>query len=146
MDKSNNEKTLIVAHPDDEILWFNPEEFDKIIIVFSNGYKEQERKNALAEHPLNVICWNLTESNYWRDKSKIEEYNKNYNEVLERVAKLKTGSITTHNAYGEYGHTDHILVHNAVMEGANCPVNGKDPKLFKKIKQVYERHGAWTWY
>ena len=29
-------KILVVAHPDDEILWFNPKRYDKIIIVFGD--------------------------------------------------------------------------------------------------------------
>jgi len=141
-------KVLIVAHPDDEILWFNPSEFDQIIIVFLNGYKEEERRRALENHPLKdkIVCWELTESNYWRDKTKIEEYKKCYRETVELARKLNADSITTHNAHGEYGHTDHVLVHNAVMEGASCLVNGKDPKLFQQIKKVYEEAGAWTWY
>ncbi|GAG99008.1 unnamed protein product, partial [marine sediment metagenome] len=27
-------KILIVAHLDDELLWFNPQSFDKIIVAF----------------------------------------------------------------------------------------------------------------
>lgn len=36
-------KALIAAHPDDEIIWFSPQDFDLIVIAF------------LARHPLTKI-------------------------------------------------------------------------------------------
>jgi LmbE family N-acetylglucosaminyl deacetylase len=141
-------KTLIVAHPDDECLWFNLEEFNKIIIVFRRGYREEERQRALDNHPLKdkIECWDFVESNYWRDKTKLAQYEDNYRHLCERLKTLDVEEVWTHNAYGEYGHTDHILVHNACMATLKCKVNGKDPILYNKIKECYEREGAWTWY
>jgi len=144
-------KYLICAHGDDEVLWFNPEAYDKIIIVFSGREDRPEfkenREKANAEHPLKPILWGLTESNFWRDSTKYYEHQKNYAEICNRVAELKDAtSIDTHNANGEYGHADHILVHNAVMDSANCPVNGKNPAMYRKIKKVYEKNLCWTWH
>ena len=67
-------RVLIVAHPDDEILWFNPEDFDQIVIVFGDfgdGRSGDGRRKASAEHPLanRITHLNLKESNYWRDKT-----------------------------------------------------------------------------
>lgn len=147
-------KYLIVAHGDDEILWFNPEEYDKIIVVFSGRddrpwFKEQ-REKANAEHPLKPILWGLTESNFWRDSTKYAEHQRNYDEICQRVKELCDKNpileITTHNANGEYGHADHILVHNAVMDSANCKVNGKRAELYRQIKDLYNKYECWTWH
>lgn len=142
---------LLVAHHDDEILWFNPEDYDKIIIVFSGRddrpWFKEKREKANAEHPLKPICWGLTESNFWRDSTKYAEHQRNYEDICRLVKGLKDAtSITTHNANGEYGHADHILVHNAVMDSADCPVNGKNPILYRQIKKIYEKHEVWTWH
>ena len=144
-------KYLIVAHPDDEILWFKPENYDRIIIVFSGradrpGFGDNRTK-ALAEHPLKdkIECLNLTESNFWRDASKYPEHLENYNKVCKFLKEIEPESVDTHNANGEYGHADHILVRNAVYDTVDCPVNGQDPKLYRAIKEVYEKHNVWTW-
>lgn len=144
-------KYLIVAHPDDEILWFNPAKYDKIIFVFSDRRDKPEmgdkRRKCVAEHPLNVESWELTESGYWRDKSKLAEYKQNYADIVEKLKELKDVElIDTHSANGEYGHMDHILIYNAVMDTMDCPVNGQDPKLYRQIKDIYKRNECWTWY
>jgi len=145
-------KCLIVAHPDDEILWFNPEEYDQIIIVFlgrkDKPEQEAARLQAIKEHPLadRITCLGLTESNFWRDKSQTDHHNRNYRDLCKYLQDIKAESVTTHNAAGEYEHADHILVHNACMATLNCPVNGKNPDIYRKAKAVYERNGCWTWY
>lgn len=107
-----------------------------------------KRRQAVRNHPLKskIKHLNLTESNYWRDNTKGEEHKKNFDTLVEELKKLKPSEVVTHNAYGEYGHLDHILVFNACMEVFDCKVNGKDPVLYRKIKKVYAKKGAWTWY
>jgi len=147
-------KILIVSHPDDEILWFNPEDYDKIIVVFSGREDRPSfkalREKAIENHPLKVVCWGLTESNFWRDNTKYAEHQRNYEEICRRVkdlcAKNPLLEIDTHNANGEYGHADHILVHNAVMDSANCKVNGKNAEMYRKIKNLYNKYEVWTWH
>lgn len=143
-------KTLIVAHPDDEILWFNPEDYDRIVIVFlerdDNAKITEKRKEVINTHPLKEkITWlGFKESKYHKDKTKLEDYNKNYNDLCEFLKTLKADEVYTHNAMGEYQHSDHILVYRACMNTLNCRVNNKDPKLYRKIKEAYGK--AWTWY
>ena len=166
------EKYLIVAHPDDEVIWFNPGDFDKIFIVFGNRTdsleKSEARKKVIDSHPYKhkIECFDLVESNYHKDKTKIKEYKDNYDDFIYKLKNHLTSGIElwTHNLWGEYGHEDHILVHQGVVELAtkyNLPVycyNGidkldiRDTKVvktnledFKKIKQLYLKHGAWTW-
>lgn len=143
-------KILIVAHPDDEILWFNPKDFDKIYVVFNDREDKPEmgdnRRKALEEHPLDITSFGLEESGYWRNPLKEEEYQQNYNDLIVRLKKLKgVKQVTTHGANGEYGHLDHKLCFNACMEVFDCPVNGKDPSMFRQIKDIYIRNKCWTW-
>lgn len=162
-------KILVIAHVDDEVLWFNPLKFDKIVIAFLNRLDRPTmgvaRARAIARHPLRdkIELVGLTESNYWRDKSKISEYEDNYRDLVEYLQKLKNVELFyTHNSWGEYGHADHILVHKAVMAVAeNIPVycfNGLDKissnkerledidlSFFNKVKKIYQEEGAWTW-
>lgn len=165
-------KILVVAHPDDEILWFNPLKFDKIIIAFMNRSDRPAmgvaRAEAIQRHPLRnkiELAW-LIESNYWRDKRKLIEYENNSRDLVEHLQAVKmlegVQEFYTHNAWGEYGHTDHILVHKAVMAVAgSIPVyclngpnkvssnKGKlediDLKFYNKVKKIYQEEGAWTW-
>jgi LmbE family N-acetylglucosaminyl deacetylase len=143
----------IVAHPDDECIWFNPEEYDKIVIVFTDRSDVEgfgaKRKQALEEHPLKekIVTLDLVESNYWRDVTKIKDFEDNYHELCEWLEDniKEEDTITTHDANGEYGHLDHNLVHTACMNTVDVPVNNKDPKLYREIRDCYVCNGVWTW-
>lgn len=144
---------LIVAHPDDEVLWFAAETFDRIVIVhtYRNDDSEQGFRRAAMlhnTHPLKdkLTCLGLTESGYWRDNSRKAEHEANYQTLCRFLSTLKADTVTTHNANGEYGHADHILVHNACMATLTCPVNGKDPAVYRAVKQSYTDAGCWTWH
>jgi len=146
-------KVLVVAHPDDEVIWFTPNNYGRIIIVhlarIDDPGMSERRKHALQLHPLKdrITCLGLTESNYWRDASRREQHEQNYRALCEFLKTLRdvASDVTTHNVNGEYGHADHILVHNACMDTMHCPVNGKDPAMYRAIKKVYIDNGCWTW-
>lgn len=147
-------KILLVSHGDDEVLFFNPSDYDKIIFVFKDrldipGFGNS-RIQSFIEHPMadKITCIGLTESNYWRDQSKLNEYIDNYLDLKEWLMEQDfTGcEITTHNAYGEYGHADHKLVYTCIMDTVKCKVNGQDPLLYREIKETYKRNGVWTFY
>ena len=163
-------RTLILAHPDDEICWFNPEKFDKIIICFSDRLDSYQtflaRKRVAKRHPLRdkIEYLNLTESGYHFDKSCLPAYEKNREDLRELLKdKLDADEIYTHDPKtGEYGHADHILVGEVVNEMAKCPVYvldmGADENtpdripmevnsdLFLEIRRIYKEGGCWTWY
>jgi LmbE family N-acetylglucosaminyl deacetylase len=149
-------KILVCAHPDDEALWFNPNDYWRIVIVFGRREDKsdvwnEKRREAVKNHPFGdrIIFLNFKESNYWRDPSKKAEYDQNFLDLCEELRKidndLKPESITTHDANGEYGHADHKLCFNACMETFKCPVNGKDPKIYRQIKEHYQKYDVWTW-
>ncbi|NHB95883.1 hypothetical protein [Photorhabdus stackebrandtii] len=161
---------LIVAHPDDEIIWFNPKDFDYIVIVFSGRENKplfhKQRSEALSEHPYfsKIINLGLKEPGNW-ESFETNFLDKKYFKILcdslEKLNIYEYDSITTHALHGEYGHYDHIAVHYAVIEiygkkntiyisnGYNI---GQDEILFSnyisdyvKIKRIYQNHGVWTW-
>ena len=117
-------KILIVAHPDDEILWFNPSYFDQIYIAFLDrhdkpGIKEK-RLNCILSHPfrekISIIA--LEESGYWKDRTRYKMHGyakeKLLNALQSILEKERISEIYTHNEVGEYGHSDHILVNECV--------------------------------
>jgi hypothetical protein len=144
---------LILAHPDDECIWFNPEEYDKIVIVFTDRLDVPQfgdsRRQAMKELPYadKIISLDLTESNYWRDITKLEQFEENYHDLCEWLEdNIKQGDIvSTHNPNGEYGHLDHKLVYQACMDVLDCPVNNMDPKLYREARDIYKSNGVWTW-
>lgn len=119
-------KILFVAHPDDEILWFNPAYFDKIFIFFCDRNDrpamKEARLRALSEHPFveKIDFIKLDEPGLFKDKNKIKEFEVAYHQVKSAMMEIKkTMSIAelfTHNSKGEYGHYDHILLHYAALE------------------------------
>lgn len=170
-------KLLIVAHPDDEVIWFNPEHFDRIIIAFcavpDAPRLEHARSMVIRDHPLadRIDFLKLTQSAYWRFETQLQHHRNNFAQ-LERmlvpyVQQFQITEVFTHNALGEYGHFDHILVHDLVkatfyyrasipvwalpipnppwgtrVRSARCIETNYE--LFDAIKAVYVKYDVWT--
>ncbi len=132
---------LVVAHPDDEILWFSSivDKVDEVLFCFSdypplpslgNG-----REKALAAHPLdnvssleigesgafNAADWNNPAPSPWgmaitRGKRTRQRYQENYHTLEKRLGEKLRGyrNVFTHNPWGEYGHEEHVQVYRAV--------------------------------
>lgn len=163
-------KILVVAHPDDEILWFVPNIFDKIVIAFCDRHDKiffgDARRRALEEHPLKdiIINLNIVEAGYWKDNSRTSFLNIARHNLIcklkDVLSSLSIETVFTHNSIGEYGHDDHILVHDVCLQLFKrqqifCPpkeLNDSadlqhivDHDLFFKVKDVYLKHKVWTW-
>lgn len=166
-------KVLIVAHPDDEVIWFNPLGFDKIVFVFMNRKDKPEmldkRAAVILSHPLRnkIVCLGLDETGIKSTKQvgldRFLDDIYDVKSVLKEVIKGAT-EIYTHNELGEYGHYEHILIHQAVWNLTRdtdikiyCPTvwsKGIKPELIVKnniefckgVKALYMREGAWTWH
>lgn len=168
------DKVLLVAHPDDEILWFNPSYFDHIFIVFCERSDKpnfgSRRIAALQDHPLRdrITFLELPEPGYWKDPKRIRYFEETKVLLLEILQKLKAENeiheIYTHNETGEYGHDDHIMLSNCVAHvfKDDCPIwmplmKGEISKpiititqemnvvQFKEIRKIYIKHKVWTW-
>lgn len=145
---------LIVAHPDDDILWFSSivNKVDEILFCFSesplNSNTGKARQQTIAEYPLNkVSSLNLTEPNSfgqanWKLPSITEngialsrnpKFEKSYKKTFQDIVKnldrklVNVKNVFTHNPWGEYGHEEHILVYRA-------------------IKHLQEKHQFNIWY
>lgn len=134
---------LVVAHPDDEILWFGSivEDVGQIIICFLDDPGSSAigpaRRRCLREHPLHdkITCLELSETGTRNQASwphpEITEYGlktgsnteeaqtyvRRAQELGERLRPLisDAGNVFTHNPWGEYGHAEHVMVHRVVM-------------------------------
>lgn len=134
---------LIVAHPDDEALWFGAllPLVEIVIFVFKDYAAEpglgQSRARVMKLLPYNVVSLGIPEAGTYgltdwenpkmlphgiqlRSDSKevYKAYKQNYNEVREGLRSyLSPGKkVFTHNPWGEYGHPDHVQVSHAVKE------------------------------
>jgi LmbE family N-acetylglucosaminyl deacetylase len=164
---------LIVAHPDDEIIWFSPKYFDLIVIAFlarhDKPFAKYCRERALAEHPFKekIISLGIDESGFWKDKNRIKQYQDSREKLYDALVRIKKQyvftKIYTHNSEGEYGHDDHILVNEAVTAifpeiEIICPISvnsregeGKtipmlnNHEVFEQVKAIYRKNNAWTW-
>jgi len=135
---------LVVAHPDDEILWFSSvvKNVDRIVFCFSETDNDpahsEGRKFALRDYPHKQISTlNIKEGNTfnladWKQprptaeglefrnighaSSRKEIYTRNFSELCERLREILKGyrNVITHNPWGEYGHEEHVQVYRAV--------------------------------
>jgi hypothetical protein len=135
---------LVVAHPDDEVLWFGSllRRVGRVIIAFRDyvavpGLGER-RTAAMAELPYaNLKCLDLAEAGSlkradWEHPTPTEfglaldetmehseprlRYERNFTTLCTALAvELCAGiDVFTHNPWGEYGHEDHVQVYRAV--------------------------------
>jgi len=138
----NSSYKVIVAHPDDEILFFSSVLKNAIQTIFCFGPSENKnltigRQKLKAQLPLNnVLFLDLLESNVlnsanWKKPKKNNEgiavsnnfysYQENYKNLKVQLSKVigYGETIFTHNPWGEYGHEEHVQVFRVIMSLAN---------------------------
>jgi hypothetical protein len=169
--------TILVAHPDDELIFGWPVlvKAKKIITCvddMTHGTRQwcRGRKAALEE-----ICAMLgTECEILRFDSgfsRLPQENGSLRVFVEAVRKAikDEGLIFTHNAWGEYGHLDHVLINSLARQSGKTiwttdicmdadwyrphaheqglPFQGvrNDMDLYRKCVEIYRKHGAFGW-
>ena len=131
---------VVVAHPDDEILWLSPvvAAADRVVFCFGAPFGKPDvaaaRRRAVAALPLpGLVDLAIPESGAgfavdWRNPRLTEtgiaitnpagrvRYEANYARLVAalRPALTDCGDVYTHNPWGEYAHSEHIQVHRAV--------------------------------
>jgi LmbE family N-acetylglucosaminyl deacetylase len=135
---------LVVAHPDDEILWFSSvvKNVDRIVFCFSEikdkPASSAGRRGALYDFLYkDVLMLDMKEADVFdmadwkyphpsldglefrhtkRASSREAAYAQNYSELCERLRQVLKGyrNVITHNPWGEYGHEEHVQVYRAV--------------------------------
>ena len=139
--KSRN-AVLVVAHPDDEVLWFSSilPSMNRVIFAFVDCAAEPElgdrRRSAIAALPYaNLISLGIPESgslglaNWATPKpypcgmrltaaasDVIVAYERNFQAVQSALAEqlAEATEVYTHNPWGEYGHEDHVQIYRAI--------------------------------
>lgn len=145
---------VVVAHPDDEILWCSSilRRCKAVVVCFGPSASSQEswdggRARLMANYPLTKarflklreggvstsVDWNqpmVTEAGL-RLRRPNAAYEENGRELLRVLRPILAGErlIVTHNPWGEYGHAEHVQVSNAVRRlqaelGFDLFVNG----------------------
>lgn len=132
---------LIVAHPDDDILWLSSvlDKMDSIIFCFNddphNPKLGDARKKVIDKYPLpNVSSLDIVEPGSW-DKAdwdqpvttdygvkleKCQEAAKRYRDTYNKLTSVLRSivanrkNVFTHNPWGEYGHEEHVLVYRVI--------------------------------
>lgn len=132
---------LVVAHPDDEALWFSSilDKVDEVLVCFLEFKPLPKlglgRKKSLQEHPLkNITCLGVPESGVFNDanwttpeagpygmvveanRQAVETYKDNFSRLKEELyRKIEPFDyVFTHNPWGEYGHEEHVQVNRVV--------------------------------
>jgi len=136
---------LVVAHPDDEVLWFSSilREVNQVIICYSDEISDPDfgvqRINSLKNYPLkNTSYFELASIGVLRPQSFVspkfnrygieligkdnpahtERYKENYYEIRKKLVDVLSQyeNVITHNPWGEYGHEEHVQVYRVVNE------------------------------
>jgi hypothetical protein len=136
-----NKSIIVVAHPDDEILWLSSvlAKVDHIVFCFLDYTPAPElgsgRRRAITEYPLsNLSCLEITESGSYNgadwnnpietqygleiasNAALAKRYNNNFKTLYDRLSSILAAydNVYTHNPWGEYGHEDHVQVYRVV--------------------------------
>lgn len=134
---------LIVAHPDDEILWFSSilDKVGVILVCYSHSdlfpHLRSGREKSLAEYPLKkILSLRLSEAPVYDDQNWMRaqtdryglaipkhnpgksQYVRNYFRLKEVFKSVLTDytNVFTHNPWGEYGHEEHVQLSLIVQE------------------------------
>jgi LmbE family N-acetylglucosaminyl deacetylase len=195
---------VVVAHPDDEALWFSSllGRVGQVLLCFEDCAEYPElgpgRRAVLEAYPLpgvsslrlsepcsvHLVDWTRAEPDAYGvalnlvpdDDPRRERYRQSFGALRAALATQLRGfsTVFTHNAWGEYGHPDHIQVLRAVESlqpelGFRLFSSGyvahrtmalaaralprvarwfelpTRPELVAPIEELYRAHGCWTW-
>lgn len=127
--KKKFNKIMIVAHPDDELIFGGAE------LIKNKGYKVIciTNQNNLQRRKEFIALMNDLKQGYeifdHTDNMNMKNVKEKYKEYVEKILTTnKIEKIVTHNKKGEYGHNFHRAVHNMVNE--ICVKNKLDDKLY----------------
>lgn len=130
---------VVVAHPDDEILFFSSklDDASEVIICFSeckDKIVSAGRRQFIAGCDIkkftflkireadchNIRNWDKPRHSEWglKVRDNIEKYAENFSELLCQLrSKLGRGDVVfTHNPWGDYGHEEHVQVFKVLLQ------------------------------
>ena len=124
---------IVVAHPDDEILWFSSltAKVGRIVMCYGSSSKViergRQRRNVVQAYPFNTVRFlDLPEPGLWQGRS-LESVEKELARSAQEDPTLRNSlvnvldgalqgisTVFVHNPWGEYGHDDHRRLYDAV--------------------------------
>lgn len=130
IDPPKTDSVLFVAHPDDDTLFFHQyiKEKKPYVCLMTTGWSMRRLPcffKAMKYYGVRYRAYPMGA----RDK-RIQLLKKHTDTVL-RLASFPV--VAVHNAEGEYGHEEHIRVHDAVVE--QCRRSGKEHVLYCPAKK-----------
>jgi len=121
IDLNKYKNVMIVAHPDDEMIWGGAHliEDDYLVVCITCGNKKtrlKEFKKVMEETGDSYITLGYPD----KTDGEINDWNKFYKDIYKDV-EIILGSndwnlIVTHNSVGEYGHIQHVKTNNIVTD------------------------------
>jgi LmbE family N-acetylglucosaminyl deacetylase len=135
---------VVVAHPDDEVLWLGPflPRAKHILVAYADATRDSSlnrgRQSVLADFPFATLRYlGLQQADVYGlsdflsrvpveygvklmrscDRERARRYRTNFRALVEAVAPFvdATTDIYTHNPWGEYGHEEHVQVSHAMV-------------------------------
>lgn len=154
-DIDSAKKLMIVAHPDDDVLWGGGHLMDKdyFIVVVTNGnnaVRKQEFYKFLKESGNRGIILSYPDKTYGK-KDSWKKNKKDIQKDLQKIICYKHWDlIVTHNPEGEYGHIHHKMTNQFVTAIYKDKLEGSDCMLYyfgkyytkNKIKDVKSSLGT----
>ncbi len=110
---------MIVAHPDDDMIWGGSHliDDDYLVICITCGavdYRVEEFKKVMNKTNDKYIMLNYPD----KTNGERDNWDKVYDDITKDIEKImalkKWKTIVTHNEKGEYGHIHHKMTHNIV--------------------------------
>lgn len=137
---SGGQSAIVVAHPDDEVLWLSSvlASVDRVVFCFGDQFERPKssaaRRRAVAALPLaGLVDLKIPESGAgfsvdWAnplqtragiaisDAAARVRYEANFPKLIDALRPTLAGctDVYTHNPWGEYGHAEHVQVYRAV--------------------------------
>jgi LmbE family N-acetylglucosaminyl deacetylase len=195
---------LVVAHPDDEVLWFSSvvDRVGQVVLCFEDcddyPHLGPARRAVLDAYPLpsvkslrlpepcsvQLVDWSRPEPDAAglrlnaaeAPAERIVRYQESFHTLRAALAQRLRGAsaVFTHNAWGEYGHPDHVqvarvveslrrelgfrLFHSGYIAHRTMPLAGAvvaqlgdwfelptQPAAVACLEALYREHGCWTW-
>lgn len=124
---------IVVAHPDDELLWFSSlgARVERIVMCYGSvsnvPERAKQRRAVVAAYPLDTVEFldlpqprffrGMSPEVFARETTELEEEDLIFSAVLTDRLRVALSGVTTvfvHNPWGEYGHQDHRRVNMVV--------------------------------
>jgi LmbE family N-acetylglucosaminyl deacetylase len=123
--KNKIKNIMIVAHPDDELIFGGKElikNSGKYLVICLTNLDNSIRYTEFVKmsNKLNFDYIIYNHKDLFNQKTIYKSYQKHLNNLLnELFSKNKINKIVTHNKKGEYGHSFHIAIHNYIVNYCN---------------------------